>query len=304
MDVRYLTYILTIARKKNMTKAAEELYVSQSSLSQYVTKLEQELGTPLFFRARGELTLTPAGELYVEAAEKVIRIQRQLYKDVASLDQAGHITIGITSLFGLRAMVEVIPRFKKVYPNYSVEITEQNLPSLTRMLLEESIDLGLMAANRVQPFSPENTDVLRQEEVLFAIPTNHPYTRQNPDGPIPQARFTQLFGRENFLLSRKGSTLRVLADEMFERFRFKPSAMCETNSVIATHIMVANGTGVTFFGESCVNEGEPVPCYHMEPRLYRLNLLVRRKHWVLNEAEQFFCQCIHDWFQTGYPSAQ
>ena len=53
MDTRYLTYILTIAEEKNMTKAAKKLYVSQSSLSQYLTKLEQEIGTPLFFRTRG-----------------------------------------------------------------------------------------------------------------------------------------------------------------------------------------------------------------------------------------------------------
>ena len=76
MDTKYLKYVLTIARKKNMTKAAEELYVSQSSLSQYLSRLEQEIGVPLFIRAKGELLLTPAGELYVEAARKVSRSRR------------------------------------------------------------------------------------------------------------------------------------------------------------------------------------------------------------------------------------
>ena len=97
MDTRHLTYILAIAQKKNMTKAAEELFVSQSSLSQYLTKLEQEIGTPLFFRTRGELTLTPAGALYVEAAKQVIRIKKQLYKDISGLDSRGHVTVGVTS---------------------------------------------------------------------------------------------------------------------------------------------------------------------------------------------------------------
>lgn len=87
MDTRYLTYILTIAEEKNMTKAAKKLFVSQSSLSQYLTKLEQELGTPLFFRTKGELILTPAGELYTEAARNVIRIKKQLYRDIASLEK-------------------------------------------------------------------------------------------------------------------------------------------------------------------------------------------------------------------------
>lgn len=297
MDTRYLTYILTIARKKNMTKAAEELFVSQSSLSQYLTKLEQELGTPLFFRARGELVLTPAGQLYIEAAQQVIQIREQLYKDIASLDNKGHITIGCTSQFALLALTEIVPRFKAYYPDWRVEITEQSLPALTKMLLEENIDLGLMAANTIKPFDAELADVLRKEEVLFALPTDHPYTRENPGGPIPQAEFVKRFRDENFLLSRKGSTLRVLADQLFEKYHFEPSAMCETNSIVATQIMVSNGTGVTFLGESCTREGGPVACYSLEPKLYRLNLLVRRKHWILNEAEQLFCRLTREWFQ-------
>ena len=70
MDVKYLNYILAIANRHNMTKAAEDLFVSQSSLSQYLSRLEQELGTPLFVRSKNELSLTPAGTLYVEAAKR------------------------------------------------------------------------------------------------------------------------------------------------------------------------------------------------------------------------------------------
>ena len=95
MDTKYLKYVLTIARKKNMTKAAEELYVSQSSLSQYLSRLEQEIGVQLFIRAKGELLLTPAGELYVEAARKVIQIQKDLYHNIRGLNHKGHITIGV-----------------------------------------------------------------------------------------------------------------------------------------------------------------------------------------------------------------
>lgn len=61
MDTRHLKYFITIAQKGNMTKAADELYVSQSSLSQYLAKLEQELGVPLFERTHSCLVLTPAG---------------------------------------------------------------------------------------------------------------------------------------------------------------------------------------------------------------------------------------------------
>ena len=63
LEIKYLNYIITIANERNMTKAAEKLFVSQSSLSYYLSKLEQELGTPLFFRQKNELLPTPAGHL-------------------------------------------------------------------------------------------------------------------------------------------------------------------------------------------------------------------------------------------------
>ena len=85
MDTKYISYILTIAKLKNMTKAAEELYVSQSSLSQYLSKLEQELGTPLFYRTKWELVPTPAGELYIEACHQVMNVKEQLYRQIKQL---------------------------------------------------------------------------------------------------------------------------------------------------------------------------------------------------------------------------
>ncbi|MDK2967550.1 LysR family transcriptional regulator, partial [Lacrimispora sp.] len=149
MDTRYLTYILTIAKKENMTKAAEELFVSQSTLSQYLSKLESELGTPLFYRSKGRLTLTPAGSLYIEAAKKVMSIKNVLYQNIQNIDNRGHITVGVTSQFGLDMLTDIIPAFKSQYPDIIIEISETNLPSLTKMILEESIDCGIMAMNEI-----------------------------------------------------------------------------------------------------------------------------------------------------------
>lgn len=291
LDSKYLNYILTIAKKKNMTRAAEELYVSQSSLSQYLTKLEQEIGNPLFFRTKGELTLTPAGKLYVEAAEKVIEIQKQLYKDISGLENRGEIKVGVTSQFGLRMLSEIIPPYKQEYPFVSIEISETSLPALTDSLLHGSLDLGIMAANTLAPFESQCV-VLKEEEVFFAIPVKHPYCKENKSRPIPIEQLMPVFEKDNFLLSKKGSTLRVLADQIFEKCNFWPRTMCETNSIIATRTMVGRGVGVTFIAESCANERQTVSYYSLEPKLYRYNLLVHRKHWNRNKAEMRFCEYI------------
>lgn len=296
MDVKYLTYILTIASRRNMTKAAEDLFVSQSSLSQYVARLEHELGTPLFERSKNEMSLTPAGELYVEAARKVLRIQKELYQNIAGLSRRGHITVGVTSNFGLRMLSEIIPQYKEQYPDVTIEITETNLPGMKKLLMEEALDLGIAAEVNLVPFENQ-ARILRQEEVFFAVPRTHPFVAQHPQGPLTAAELIEGFSGDNFLLSKKGSSLRLLSDQVFDSCSFSPSAFCETNSISATRNMIAHNAGVAFIAESCSVERDRIAYYSLDPTLYRMNVVIHRKGWVQNEPEQIFMQFILDYFK-------
>lgn len=296
MDTKYLTYILAIARKKNMTKAAEELFVSQSSLSQYLSKLESELGTPLFYRSKGSLSLTPAGKLYVSAAEEVLHIKDRLYRSIQNIDNRGHITIGVTSQFGLKMLTELIPPFKRLFPDVTIEISETNVPALTKMLLEENIDCGIMAMNTIAPFNPSQVDILRKEEVFWAIPKAHPYYLKNQEWPITIQELAENFSEDNILLSKKGSTLRVLTDQIIESAHIMLSTVCETNSIIASRSMVAMGIGVALIGESCSSDRDHIAYYSMVPPLYRLNAFVRRKNWVMNNPENHLRNQILSYF--------
>lgn len=296
MDTKYLTYILTIAKHKNMTKAAEELYVSQSSLSQYLSKLEQEVGTPLFFRAKGELALTPAGQMYIHAASQVLQIKKQLYKDISALDSQTNLMIGATSQFALQMLSEIIPAFKSMYPNVNIEITEGNLSNITKLLLEEQLDMAVVASSRLSPFEDHHA-ILRREEVMVAIPADHSYCASNPGRSIPVDDFISIFSNDNFLLSKKSSSLRHLSDKLFAQYHFNPKAVCETNSVSTTQSMVSRGAGVAFIAQSCIAHEDQIHYYSLIPGIYRYNLLVWRQNWIMNPAEKALCDAIINYFK-------
>jgi len=298
MDVKYLKYILAIADRKNMTKAAEDLFVSQSSLSQHLSRLEQELGTPLFLRSRGELSLTPAGALYVEAARKVVKIQDELYRNIASLDRRGHINIGVTSNFGLRMLSEIIPEYKKEYPDVSIEISELGLPALKKMIAEDQLDLGIAAVPDIHMFEGQSY-VLRQEEVLFAIPRDHPYTKINTTGHLTAAELHRHFSKENFVLSKQGASIRILLDRLFDSIGFTPSAFCEINNIPSIRSMIAHQTGVAFIAQSCAVDREYISYYSLDPPLYRLNVIFNRKDWIRNEAENVFYNYLTRYFEEN-----
>ena len=77
MDIKQMTYILTIAEEGGITKAAGKLFITQSALDQQLLKLENELGTQLFYRARNNFSLTAAGKVYEECAKKMVSLKHE-----------------------------------------------------------------------------------------------------------------------------------------------------------------------------------------------------------------------------------
>lgn len=301
VDVKNLRYIIQIAERKNITKAAGDLFISQSSLSQALSKLEQELGVPLFYRVRGELVMTPAGQLYVEAAQKVVEIQKQLYRDIESLSQRGRITVGVSSNFGMRMVSEIVPWFKQQHPGYSVEITELGVPALVEMIQNEQLDLGLTALCDVKQVEAK-VEILRREEVLLAVSRKHPMASRSCHLPVSWPLLKELCEDTPFVLGKQGSTLRDLADKVFQEVDMHPDICCESNNMITQRSMVAPNAAAAFMAESCGVDSEHIAYYHLAPPLYRLNVMVTRKNWNQSPAEQEFSDALRGYFQNNRES--
>ena len=96
MEFRKLNYLLTLAECRNMTRAAEKLYISQSALSHYLKNVEEELGTPLFDRSTSPLTLTYAGKCFMESAKKILMENDRLEKELRdiTLHMTGKLRVG------------------------------------------------------------------------------------------------------------------------------------------------------------------------------------------------------------------
>ena len=145
MDIRQLEYIIEIAKEHNITRAAKNLYVSQPTLSLYLAKLEQELGTPLFTRLRNELVLTAAGEDYVEAARQVIRIRQELYQKIAAKSAGIRISLGVSSQWGMDMLARVLPQLCSTCPEAVLDVTEGSAGELVEQLSQENWILSSQA---------------------------------------------------------------------------------------------------------------------------------------------------------------
>ena len=168
MNEKHMQYVLTVLKEGSFTNAAKKLYVSQPSLSQIIKTAESNLGAPIFDRSTDPITLTPAGQLYVEAARQVTTISTNLRKQVEELskEEFGTIRLGISVQRGMELLPELYPRFKKRFPHVGLELHEQGSATMEKSVLEGEVGIALLTTF---PRHEELVYDLIQEEKLVLI---------------------------------------------------------------------------------------------------------------------------------------
>lgn len=302
MDTKYLEYILAVARERNMTKAAEKLFVSQSSLSYYLAKLEQELNTPLFIRGKNEFILTPAGEMYITAAQEVIHIKTSLYQNIANIENQGNISIASTSQWGIQVISKVIPQFRDAFSGITLRLESQmDLSLILQQISRQKLDFALAAVPSVEWLGKERSAIfLGEEELVAALPAAHPYCRKNSGCIMDEADMMELFANETVILSKKGSANRVLIDNITEKYRIRPLSLCEVNGMKTTINLVSQNTGIGIIPVSALNTEVPMGIYSLNPPIFRHNVLLCRKHLSINPPERTLIQYIKSCMPTRW----
>ena len=134
MELKELEYIVAIAEEGSISKAAQRLYMAQSSLSQYLSRCEAELQVKLFARTGAGVRLTAAGEIYVRNARQMLWQYHRIRSELQETEQetGGRILFGISSFRGAALIPPVLKRFRTAFPAVEVRITELNSSELKK----------------------------------------------------------------------------------------------------------------------------------------------------------------------------
>lgn len=153
MNTRHAQIVLTIVRFGSITAAAKALYITQPTLSQTLKQIETQLGEPIFVRGRSPMELTPAGELYVQAARRIVQIETQLDEAIASLHgkQEGILHLGIPDGRSCELLPQILPDYRAAYPDIRIEVTDGSSARLEQMLVNHEIDMALLMGDSRRP---------------------------------------------------------------------------------------------------------------------------------------------------------
>ena len=284
MDIKNPEYILEIARQQSVTHAAEKLFVTQSTLSQYLLKLENELGTPLFSREKSGLVPTEAGHVYLHAARAVVQIQNAAAASIAALKKEGFLCVGV-SFWGLTLLTGLLPAFKSRFPDITLRIFVDDYAHLKVMMQAGRIDLAVISITEEDDRPAQGSIDLKREELVVALPREAAYCLEHPDAEfISEEQLPQALDTLNFIAPDEGASIRRIEDALFRRLMYRPHVICEVEREDSSTRMVAAGVGAAILSVEDVRGVREIRSFRLDPPLYRENIMVLRRGVKRTEA--------------------
>jgi len=245
MELRQLRYFVESAEQLNFTKAAKTLFISQSTLSQQIQQLENELGIPLFERVGKRVILSEEGKAFLPYAKQTVFDAQQgqlMIKDMVSLER-DTLRIGVT--WGdTCALVPAMTKFNKLHPDVRFTVYYREAHQLLDMLHNHEIDFALS-------FNLLTTDETIDEQVIFnsqlcaIVPVNHPLTRCQTIRPEQLQHYP-------LAVPMQGMNARRLYDDYVRDNHLNIQAQIEINDVYALLHLLRTGRWVGILADTVI----------------------------------------------------
>ena len=290
MELRQLKYFIRVADCLNFSEAAKESCISQSTLSQQIKQLEQELGSELFLRNSRTVSLTEAGMELLPYARTTIKDADACIERIRDLKDilTGTMNIGVTYSFS-PILTETIFSFIKKYPKVKLNIFYKPMSELMDMLRDRKVDF-VLAFKPSAPMEGIESHILFQNYLAAIVSSTHSLASEK------KVSLEQI-AQHGIALPSKGLQARNMLDKVLERYNFNLKARIELNDPDILLNLVRQSNLVTVLAEASIHnergvkavpidipDNEMVGCVHTLEDSYR-------KHSML-EFIKMLCESV------------
>ena len=261
-------YVYEVYKERSFTKAAQNLYISQPSLSARIKKIEEIIGEPIFDRSTTPLQLTEVGKVYIEAAEELTQIEQRVenyINDLAGL-KTGNLAVGASTLFAAYVVPSLITQFNQKFPDVHIQLIEGNTDELEEMLGSNALDFVI--DNYHYDSILYNKELYCEENILLAVPKHfavneelgmyqlsyknsknkNNLSRKYP--AVPLGRFADI----PFIMLTQGNDTRTRGDRLCRNVGFKPNIVLEFNQQSTAYMASSTQLGATFISDILVSQ--------------------------------------------------
>lgn len=288
MDLFQLETFLAVVEERSFSRAAARLHRTQPAISQAIRKLEEELGEVVLDRASRDATLTAAGEVLRDYAQKLLNLRKEASSALAELRSLhrGRLDMAANEYTCLY-LLPVVDAFRRLSPQIKVVVQRSLASRMADDVLSHAVECGIVS---YRPDDPQvRSIVVYRDELVFVMHPRHPLAKAG------EVSIHQL-GAENFVAHNVPSPLRQKVLQAFRRHRTPLNMGVELPSLEAIKRFVAMGNGVALLPgltvQREIKSGELVRVRVPELQFERRLRLVYRKHSSLSHAAVAFMKVV------------
>lgn len=233
--LRQLEIFVITADCKKMSLAAKQLFISQSSISQIISELENEYGVTLFERQSRELKITEAGKLLKERAIKILNLNDSIVIDMKNFRSVRPLRIGATTPIGPTILGKLIKEFNDKYPDIDVSVKIDNTANIEAQLLQNELDVALLDGIVQSPTI--KTEMIFEDNLCLICGKNSPFFGRD------RVSISEL-SNVPFILQERGNGTRTIFESIMHRFQIDYRVRWESISTGAVVNAVINDFGI------------------------------------------------------------
>lgn len=246
MDIRQIENFVAVVETGSFSLAAEELYVSQSSLSKQIIALEKELEVKLFDRSKRRIALTEAGKLFYKHALSFQKINQSLSTDLGEYKKSTPIltiaAIPVTAPYGITSY---IANFKRAYPKIIFTMEERQSSTILPALSQHKYDLAFMRDYNLDPDVFSSFPVAA-DKLMVAVSYEHRFAKRKS---ISLSELSD----ENFIMFSKGTLIHELSINFCRTAGFEPRIFYTASRAASIIGMIASNSGIALMMEKVLN---------------------------------------------------
>ncbi len=287
MTIRHMKIFVSVYQTQSITRAAEQLHMTQPAVSRAIQELEHYYGVCLFERIGRRICSTEsAARLYAQALH-IIETLDSMEKELRDWDEFGMLRVGATITLGTFLLPRLAAQFQRRHPHLQLKAMVSNGAQLSQHLLDNTIDLALIEGS-----------------VLPAQLVSEPFSRDHlqlilpPDHPLAKRESLQLaeLSQESFLLRERGSAGREFLDHVFAAHQLPLVPLWESASTQAIIQAVGAGLGISFLPERLVRQAiaDGLVCTIpvTDEAFARTHHIVYHRHkYLTRSAQEFIALC-------------
>jgi DNA-binding transcriptional LysR family regulator len=254
MEFRHLRTIVAVARHRSFTKAAEELYLAQSAISQQIRRLEAEIGIQIFRRSSRSVEITDEGKVILAHAQRVLAEFEDLQGELEALTgvMRGTVRIGGVYPFGSYDLYGVLADYRAQFPGVAIHMVEDTQDEMLAMLRQDELDCAFASVDPDAIGAEYAGTLLWEEEFVVLAAADHPFAGQ------PHVTLAELVD-EDLIAYRDNSALRRRFESALGRRGFEPRNAFVCTEMNAVRALASKGLGVAVVPRSVAElDGPPV----------------------------------------------